>query len=51
MALMESMMEPVFVNVLCQFAFSIKPQVFTVNGGEGIYDGAYFHLHAVVLCF
>ena len=44
------MAEPVFIYVLWQSDFS-KPQVLTVNGGDEICYGFYFHLHAEVPCF
>ena len=29
----------------------VKIQAFTINGSDGVCDGAYFYLHAVVVCF
>ena len=46
---MGSMVEPVFISVSGS-VFLVKLQVFTINGGDEICDGAYFHLHEV-LCF
>ena len=32
----------------CGSLFLVKLQVLTINGGDGICDGAYFHFHAEV---
>ena len=29
----------------------VKIEVFTMNGSNGVYDGACFYLHDVVVCF
>ena len=29
----------------------VKIEIFTMNGSDGVYDGASFYLHDVVVCF
>ena len=29
----------------------VKIETFTMNGSDGVYDGACFYLHGVVVCF
>ena len=29
----------------------VEIQAFIMNGSDGVYDGAYFYLHDVVVCF
>ena len=29
----------------------VKTETFTMNGSDGVYDGACFYLHGVVVCF
>ena len=30
---------------------SVKIETFTMNGSDGVYDGASFYLHSMVVCF
>ena len=46
-----SLWRNLFSSPCCDYMFIVKLQVFIINGGDGVYDGTCFYLHAVSVCF